>query len=92
MKLKLHLEDHVSLVKFDAPSGSIDLFLLPGAPATLANELREKLNNWTGRRWFVMLSKTEVRKRSAPPAGREKPPSWRVSRTTRAVSPVAASP
>jgi len=59
MKLKLHLEDHVSLVKFDAPSGSIDLFLLPGAPATLANELREKLNSWTGRRWFVMLSKTE---------------------------------
>ena len=59
VKLKLHLEDHVSLVRFDAPSGSIDLFLLPGAPSSLANDLREKLNAWTGKRWIVMLSKTE---------------------------------
>lgn len=56
-KLKLHLEDHVSLVKFDATAGSIDIFLLPGAPPEIANELREKLNGWTGRRWMVMLSK-----------------------------------
>jgi DNA polymerase-3 subunit gamma/tau len=56
-KLKLHLEDHVSLVKFDAVPGSIDMFLLPGAPPEIANELREKLNSWTGRRWMVMLSK-----------------------------------
>jgi len=57
-KLKVHLEEHVSLVKFDAATGSIDLFLLPGAPAKIANELREKLIAWTGRRWIVMLSKT----------------------------------
>jgi len=57
-KLKVHLEEHVSLVKFDTAAGSIDLFLLPGAPAQIANELREKLNSWTGRRWVVMLSKT----------------------------------
>ncbi len=45
MKLKLHLEDHVSLVKFDAPSGSIDLLSAARrATRTLANELREKLN------------------------------------------------
>ena len=56
-KLKVHLEDHVSLVKFDAAAGSIDLFLLPGAPAQIANELREKLIAWTQRRWVVMLSK-----------------------------------
>ena len=56
-RLKIHLEDHVSLVKFDAASGAIDLFLLPGAPGEIANELREKLNAWTGRRWMVMLSK-----------------------------------
>ena len=56
-KLKIHLEDHVSLVKFDAATGSIDLFLLPGAPPEIANELREKLNTWTGKRWMVMLSK-----------------------------------
>ena len=42
---------------FDAGAGTIDLYLLPGAPQQLANELREKLNAWTGRRWMVVLSK-----------------------------------
>jgi DNA polymerase-3 subunit gamma/tau len=56
-KLKVHLEEHVSLVKFDPQAGSIDLFLLPGAPAQIANELREKLIAWTQRRWVVLLSK-----------------------------------
>ena len=56
-KLKIHLEDHVSLVKFDAAAGSIDIFLLPGAPPEIANDLREKLNAWTGKRWVVVLSK-----------------------------------
>lgn len=55
-KLKLHLEEHVSLVKFDA-GGTIELQLLPGAPAELANDLREKLNRWTGSRWMVALSR-----------------------------------
>ena len=58
-KLKIHLEDHVSLVKFDAAAGSIDIFLMPGAPPEIANELREKLNAWTNKRWVVVLSKTE---------------------------------
>ncbi len=57
MMLKVHLEDRVSLVKFDGAAGSIDLFLLPGAPPHIANELREKLNRWTGRKWVVVLSK-----------------------------------
>lgn len=56
--LKLHLEDHVSLVKFDGMAGSIDIFLMPGAPPEIANDLREKLNAWTGKRWVVVLSKT----------------------------------
>jgi DNA polymerase III subunit gamma/tau len=56
-KLKIHLEDHVSLVKFDAVAGAIDLFLMPEAPPELANDLREKLNLWTTRRWVVVLSK-----------------------------------
>lgn len=55
-KLKVHLEEHVSLVKFD-PAGSIELHLLDGAPKELPNELREKLNAWTGKRWMVALSK-----------------------------------
>ena len=54
----VHLEDYISLVKFDGANGSIDLFLLPDAPPEIANELREKLNKWTGRRWVVMLSKS----------------------------------
>ena len=53
----MHLEEHVSLVRFD-PAGSIELHLLAGAPKELANELREKLNAWTGKRWMVALSKT----------------------------------
>jgi DNA polymerase-3 subunit gamma/tau len=56
-KLKVHLEEHVSLVRFD-PGGSIELHLLPGAPKTLANALREKLNAWTGKLWVVALSNT----------------------------------
>jgi DNA polymerase III subunit gamma/tau len=55
-KLKVHLEEHVSLVRFD-PLGNIELHLLAGAPKELANELREKLNAWTGKRWMVALSK-----------------------------------
>ena len=57
-KLKVHLEEHVSLVKFDGQAGSIDIFLLPGAPPQIANELREKLIAWTQRRWVIMLSKS----------------------------------
>jgi DNA polymerase-3 subunit gamma/tau len=63
-KLKVHLEEHVSLVRFD-PAGSIELHLLAGAPKELANELREKLNAWTGKRWMVALSKSP----GEPPLG-----------------------
>jgi len=63
-KLKVHLEEHVSLVHFD-PAGSLELHLLPGAPKELANELREKLNAWTGRRWIVAVSQ----RKGAPPLG-----------------------
>ena len=66
-KLKVHLEEDVSLVKFD-PAGSIELHLLPGAPKELGNDLREKLNTWTGRRWMVALGNT----RGEPPLGRVK--------------------
>jgi DNA polymerase III subunit gamma/tau len=63
-KLKVHLEEHVSLVKFD-PAGSIELNLLPGAPKELPNELREKLNLWTQARWMVAVSTTA----GEPPLG-----------------------
>jgi DNA polymerase-3 subunit gamma/tau len=54
-KLKLDLEDNTSLVKFD-PAGAIEIHLLANAPTEMANELREKLNRWTGRRWVVAVS------------------------------------
>jgi DNA polymerase-3 subunit gamma/tau len=58
VKLRIALEDQVSVVRYDGAAGAIDLFLLPGASGDLGNELREKLNKWTGRRWIVALSKT----------------------------------
>jgi DNA polymerase-3 subunit gamma/tau len=57
-RLRAHIEEYISLVKFDAAAGSIDIFLLPGAPPEIANDLREKLNRWTDRRWVVVLSKS----------------------------------
>ncbi|MEL7047629.1 MAG: DNA polymerase III subunit gamma/tau, partial [Pseudomonadota bacterium] len=57
-KLKVLLEEHVSLVKFDGATRSLDLYLYPKAPRELPNELREKLNEWTGMPWVVVLSKT----------------------------------
>ena len=63
-RLKVHLEEHVGLVKFD-PAGGIELNLLADAPNEIANELREKLNTWTGRRWMVAVSRAA----GEPPLG-----------------------
>jgi DNA polymerase III subunit gamma/tau len=54
-KLKLHLEDHVSLLKFEP--GRIEVSLLDGAPAGLVGELGEKLTKWTGKRWVVSVGR-----------------------------------
>ena len=54
-KLKLHLEDHVSLLRFEP--GHIEVSLLDGAPAGLVGELGEKLTKWTGRRWVVSVGR-----------------------------------
>ncbi|MEO1206742.1 MAG: DNA polymerase III subunit gamma/tau [Pseudomonadota bacterium] len=64
-KLKVMLEEHVSLVKFDAATRSIDLYLYKEAPRELPNDLREKLNEWTGMPWVVMLSKSPGQRRIA---------------------------
>ncbi|MEO1544965.1 MAG: DNA polymerase III subunit gamma/tau, partial [Pseudomonadota bacterium] len=64
-KLKVMLEEHVSLVKFDAATRSIDLYLYPEAPRELPNDLREKLNEWTGLPWVVVLSKSPGERRVA---------------------------
>ncbi|MEO1694814.1 MAG: DNA polymerase III subunit gamma/tau, partial [Pseudomonadota bacterium] len=54
-KLKLALEDCVSLVRFEP--GRIEVALLDGAPRTLAGELGEKLTRWTHSRWVVTVSR-----------------------------------
>jgi DNA polymerase III subunit gamma/tau len=54
-KLRIHLEEHVSLIKFE--TGQIELKLLDGAPANLAGDLGEKLTKWTSRRWVVVVGK-----------------------------------
>jgi len=65
-RLKVHLEEHVSLVRFEA--GRIELRLLDGAPPSLAGELAEKLTRWSGRRWIVAVSSEA----GAPPIGEER--------------------
>ena len=58
MMLKVHLEDHVSLVKFDYAAGSIDLFLLAGrAAAASPTSCARSSIAWTQRKWVVVLSK-----------------------------------
>jgi DNA polymerase III subunit gamma/tau len=57
IRLKSALERFVRLVKF-AP-GAIDIQLVEGAPADLANELGRKLNQWTKQRWIIAVSKEQ---------------------------------
>jgi DNA polymerase-3 subunit gamma/tau len=53
-KLKVHLEEHVRLIRFEP--GRLEIRLLDGAPRGLASELSEKLGKWTGQRWVVAVS------------------------------------
>ena len=62
-RLKVHLEEHVRLVRFEP--GRLEIHLTDGSPLGLANELSEKLAKWTGQRWVVAVS----RERGEPPLG-----------------------
>ncbi|MDX2259754.1 MAG: DNA polymerase III subunit gamma/tau [Hyphomicrobiaceae bacterium] len=57
-KLKYHLEENVSLVRYDRTARVIEIALLPSAPPEIANALRERLNQWTGHTWFVAVART----------------------------------
>ncbi len=62
-RLKVHLEEHVRLVRFEP--GRLEIHPIDGSPPGLANELSEKLAKWTGRRWVVAVSREE----GEPPIG-----------------------
>ena len=62
-KLKVQLEEHVRLVRFEP--GRLEINLVEGSPPGLANEIAEKLGKWTGRRWVVAVS----REPGEPPIG-----------------------
>ena len=55
IQLKTALERDVRLVRFEA--GSIEFSLTPGAASTLPQTLMRKLQDWTGERWMVTLSR-----------------------------------
>jgi DNA polymerase-3 subunit gamma/tau len=54
IKLKAELMTHAHLVRFEP--GRIELRFEPGTPVSLAASVQQKLGQWTGRRWVVVLS------------------------------------
>ena len=61
MNLRLELEEHVRLVRYDAPN--LEVNLAEGAASGLIGDLQAKLQKWTGQRWIVIVS----REAGAPP-------------------------
>ena len=55
IQLKGALERDVHLVRFE--DGSIEFSLAPGASQALPQQLMRKLQDWTGTRWMVTLSR-----------------------------------
>jgi DNA polymerase-3 subunit gamma/tau len=55
IQLKIALERDVRLVRFE--EGAIEFALTPGASPQLAPTLMRRLQEWTGRRWMVAISR-----------------------------------
>jgi DNA polymerase III subunit gamma/tau len=55
IQLKLALERDVRLVRFE--EGSIEFSLVPGASPQIAQILMRRLQEWTGARWMVAISR-----------------------------------
>ena len=55
--MKLALERDVRLVRFE--DGRLEIALEPSAAKTLVNDLSRKLQQWTGRRWMVVVSREQ---------------------------------
>jgi DNA polymerase-3 subunit gamma/tau len=54
LAIKAALENDVRLVR--AEDGRLEVALEPNAPRSLVNDLARKLEQWTGRRWAVIVS------------------------------------
>jgi DNA polymerase-3 subunit gamma/tau len=54
LQMKVALERDVRLVRCE--DGRLEIALEPGAARTLVNDLSNKLQQWTGRRWMVIVS------------------------------------
>ena len=54
LPLKLALSEQVRLVRFEP--GRIEIALTPDAPRSFANDLSNRLKDWTGVRWMVIVS------------------------------------
>ncbi|MGX1306732.1 DNA polymerase-3 subunit gamma/tau [Amorphus suaedae] len=53
-KLKFAVEREMRHVRFEP--GRIEVAMMPNAPITVAGELGQRLTEWTGRRWIVVVS------------------------------------
>ena len=54
LAIKAALENDVRLVRVE--DGRLEVALEPNAPRSLVNDLSRKLEQWTGRRWTVIVS------------------------------------
>ena len=54
-RLRIALEDHVRLVRFEPPR--LEIALAPEASPSLVGEIGQKLGKWTGTRWIVVVSR-----------------------------------
>ena len=57
IQLKIALENDVRLVRFE--QGTLEFSLVPGASTQLAQTLMRRLQEWTGARWMVAISREE---------------------------------
>ncbi len=55
LKIKTSLERDVRLVRCE--DGALDIALEAGASPALVNELQSKISAWTGKKWFVSVSR-----------------------------------
>ncbi len=53
--LQSALENYVHLVKFE--QGHLEVRIADGAPRTLVGDITKYLNQWTGQRWMISLSR-----------------------------------